>query len=146
MPDGVDISPGAGVKVASDDCGIPGHAQIVKLAVSADGSATHIGADATFGLDVDVTRTVLPTSTAFGCGAPVTVTTVATALPTSIEGKIILLQADPDNSVDIFFGDEIFQPFQLLPGTLLFLPITNANKLSVKTISGTAALNWGIIQ
>ncbi len=42
--------------VATDDCAAAGHAQIVKLAISTDGSATLVPAEATNGLDVDVTR------------------------------------------------------------------------------------------
>lgn len=45
-----------GSVVATDDTGGTGHVQIIKLAISADGSATIIPADATYGLDVDVTR------------------------------------------------------------------------------------------
>jgi hypothetical protein len=45
-----------GSVVATDDSGATGHVQIIKLAISADGSATVIPADATYGLDVDVTR------------------------------------------------------------------------------------------
>lgn len=56
MADGVAITAGVGTTVATDDCGAPGHAQIVKLAISTDGSATLIPADATNGIDVDVTR------------------------------------------------------------------------------------------
>jgi hypothetical protein len=51
-----------GSVVATDDSGATGHVQIIKLAISADGSATVIPADATYGLDVDVTRLpALPT-------------------------------------------------------------------------------------
>lgn len=60
MPDGVAITAGAGTTVATDDAGASGHVQIIKLAISADGSATVIPADASNGLDVDVTR--LPTA------------------------------------------------------------------------------------
>lgn len=49
-------TPAAGIEVATDDCGAAGHTEIVKLAISTDGSATLIPADATNGLDVDVTR------------------------------------------------------------------------------------------
>jgi hypothetical protein len=42
--------------VATDDAGAAGHVQIVKLAISTDGSATPVPADATNGIDVDVTR------------------------------------------------------------------------------------------
>lgn len=68
MTDGVILNEGTGgVTAATDDCGVAGHTQIVKLAISTDGSATPISADGTNGLDVDVTR-VIPgtTSTALG--------------------------------------------------------------------------------
>lgn len=62
MADGVTFqsatpaTPAAGVEIATDDAGADGHVQIIKLAISTDGSATVIPADATNGLDVDVTR------------------------------------------------------------------------------------------
>lgn len=56
MADGVPITAGSGTTIATDDCGAPGHAQLVKLAISTDGSATLIPAEASNGLDVDVTR------------------------------------------------------------------------------------------
>jgi hypothetical protein len=57
MADGVTINAGAGgPTVATDDAGAPGHVQLFKLAISADGSAVLIPADAANGLDVDVTR------------------------------------------------------------------------------------------
>lgn len=40
MADGILIDPGTSEKVATDDCGAAGHAQIWKLATSADGDAT----------------------------------------------------------------------------------------------------------
>lgn len=55
MADGVPITPGVGATVATDDAGASGQVQIVKLALSADGSATPIAADSN-GLDVDVVR------------------------------------------------------------------------------------------
>lgn len=59
MADGVVLNAGAGgVTAVTDDCGAPGHAQVVKLAISTDGSATLIPAEATNGLDVDVTRVI----------------------------------------------------------------------------------------
>jgi hypothetical protein len=56
MADGVAITAGSGTTIATDDAGATGHVQIVKLALSADGSATPISADATFGLKADVSR------------------------------------------------------------------------------------------
>lgn len=49
-------TPAASTVIATDDAGASGHVQIIKLAISTDGSATAIPADATNGLDVDVTR------------------------------------------------------------------------------------------
>lgn len=46
MADGVDITPGSGATVLTDDCGASGHAQGVKLAYSADGVATFVQVDA----------------------------------------------------------------------------------------------------
>src|SRR5512139_2489230 len=55
MADTVQITPGSGVAISTDDAGADGQVQRVKLAYSADGNATHIPADAN-GLDADVTR------------------------------------------------------------------------------------------
>lgn len=49
-------TPPADTIVATDDAGAAGQVQIIKLAISTDGSATIIPADAANGLDVDVTR------------------------------------------------------------------------------------------
>lgn len=64
MADNISITQGTGTTVATDDCGAAGHTQIVKLAISTDGSATPIPADGTAGLKVnlgadnDITGTV----------------------------------------------------------------------------------------
>lgn len=60
MADGVAITAGSGTTILTDDTGAGGHAQIVKLAISTDSSATLIPADATNGIDVDVTRNAPP--------------------------------------------------------------------------------------
>lgn len=64
MADDIDITPGVGKTVATDDC-TTGHVQLVKIAYGANGDRTQVGADAN-GLDVDVTR--LPTDP-FGANA-----------------------------------------------------------------------------
>lgn len=46
MADGLTWTPGTGATIATDDAGAAGHVQLVKLAVSADGSATPIPATA----------------------------------------------------------------------------------------------------
>jgi len=55
MTDNVAITAGSGTSISTDDAGASGQVQRVKLTYSADGSATHIGADVN-GLDSDVTR------------------------------------------------------------------------------------------
>lgn len=62
MADGVAITAGSGTTILTDDTGAGGHAQVVKLAISTDGSGTLIPADGTNGMDVDVTRVVPGTS------------------------------------------------------------------------------------
>jgi len=62
MADGVAVTAGSGTTILTDDTG-SGHAQVVKLAISTDGSATLIPAEATNGLDVDVTRIIPGTTT-----------------------------------------------------------------------------------
>ena len=42
MADGVPITAGSGTTIATDDTGATGHVQLVKLAYSADASATLI--------------------------------------------------------------------------------------------------------
>lgn len=56
MADGVAITAGSGTTILTDDTGAGGHAQVVKLAISTDGSGALIPADAANGIDVDVTR------------------------------------------------------------------------------------------
>jgi hypothetical protein len=52
MADGVPITAGSGTTILTDDTGAGGHAQVVKLAISTDGSGTLLPADATNGLGV----------------------------------------------------------------------------------------------
>lgn len=56
MADGVPITAGSGTTILTDDTGASGHAQVMKLAVSADGSPSLVPADTQHGLMVDVSR------------------------------------------------------------------------------------------
>jgi hypothetical protein len=56
MADGVDITPGSGATVATDDAGAAGQVQLMKLAIATNGTATLVPADATNGILVDVSR------------------------------------------------------------------------------------------
>jgi len=84
MADGVAITAGSGTTIATDDSGASGHVQIVKLAISADGSATPISADATFGLKADVSRI---------------------AAGSNVIGKVLLTDGTNDVSVDTIHND-----------------------------------------
>lgn len=53
MADNIQITAGSGTTILTDDC-TTGHAQIVKLAISTDGSATLLPADGTDGLLVNL--------------------------------------------------------------------------------------------
>jgi hypothetical protein len=67
MADGINITPGAGAEVATDDCGVDGHTQVVKLAISSDGVATLIPATVADGLKVDVSH-IFPGTAATSLG------------------------------------------------------------------------------
>ncbi len=56
MADGIDITAGTGTTILTDDTGAPGHAQVMKLAISANGDGTLIPSTAANGMTVDVTR------------------------------------------------------------------------------------------
>lgn len=58
MPDNVAITAGSGTTIITDEVVGVGHIQVFKQAISTDGSGTLIPADATNGLDVDVTRVI----------------------------------------------------------------------------------------
>lgn len=79
--------------VATDDAGAGGHVQIIKLAISADGSATVIPADATNGLDVDVTRVADGADVSLGAIADAAVAAGATG---SVQAKLRRLTTDLD--------------------------------------------------
>lgn len=88
MADGVAITAGAGTTIATDDTGASGHVQIVKLALSADGSATALTADNTNGLLVDVSR-------------------ITGALPagTNMIGKVDISDGTNDAVIDVSASD-----------------------------------------
>lgn len=106
MADGVPITAGLGTTIATDDAGAAGHVQVVKLAISADGSATPITADATWGLEVDVSRiqNALPAgSNAIGSVSVSSLPSLATG--SAIIGKTYLTDGTSDISVDTLHND-----------------------------------------
>lgn len=86
MADGLELNAGSGgATLATDDAGLAGHVQVVKLAISTDGSATPITADAggllvNLGSNNDVT--VTGTVTVDGSGVTQPVSASSLPLPT----------------------------------------------------------------
>lgn len=56
MANNVDVTPGSGATVATDQLASGAHVQLIKLMDGAEDGTARIGGDATNGLDVDVTR------------------------------------------------------------------------------------------
>ena len=107
MSDNIELNAGSGgATLATDDAGAAGHVQVVKLAVATDGSATLIPAEATNGLDVDVTR-VQGTVTVDGSGVtqPVShaaLTELAAAIDTEVQVDVVAaLPAGTNNIGDV---------------------------------------------
>lgn len=99
MADNLGYTPGTGASVATDDAGAGGHVQIVKLAVSADGSAAVLPADGTYGLAVDIKRTV---SVVLGAGSSVIgAVTQSGAWAVSISGTPTVTVQDGGGSVSV---------------------------------------------
>ena len=71
------------------------------------------------------------------------VTTTAAAINNGVRAmaKQVLLQADPDNTADIFIGNLSSQPIQLKPGNTIVVPADDVTDLYVRAGS-TQVLNW----
>lgn len=97
MADGVPITAGSGTTIATDDAGASGHVQIVKLALSADGSASPVTADAN-GLEVQG-----PGTAGSAAGGVMSVQGVASmvALLTTPGGDVAHDSADSGNPIKI---------------------------------------------
>lgn len=52
-----------------------------------------------------------------------------------------VIQADPDNTADVFIGDSAAQDIQLIPGASISLDLRNLNEFYRKSASGTQAVN-----
>lgn len=98
MADNVAITAGSGTTIATDDAGAGGHVQIVKLAISTDGSAAVSPADATNGLRVSpsvrktriaVTPTVSTTAYTAGDCVGSTMTFTSAALASGGTGTVV---------------------------------------------------------
>lgn len=125
MADGLELNAGSGgATLATDDAGVAGHVQIVKLAQSADASATPITADAggllvNLGTNNDVT--VTGTVTVDGSGVTQPISAASLPLPTGaataanqatiighvdgIEGLLTTIDSDTSNLANLHSAD-----------------------------------------
>ncbi len=91
--------------VSTDDAGADGQVQRVKLAVSADGSAAHIPADATTGLRVAISDGSGNQITSFGGGTQYTEDAAAAADP--VGNAIIMVRKDTLAALTSTDGDNV---------------------------------------
>src|SRR4051794_38900530 len=74
-----------------------------------------------------------------------TATTAAAPLGGNVRCTEVLVQADPDNTNDVYFGDSANQTIHLKPGDPATVPVQNVNQVYVKTATGTAVVNWFLV-
>lgn len=143
MADNVTLnSMSGGAVVATDDTGTS-HVQIVKLAISADGSATFIPADATYGIDVDVTR-VAGTVAVIERGTTIDSTSASV---TTTSGQIVASSATRRTIVLTNLGSDYVwigksgvtdnQGIRLAPGQALTIDRSPTAAVHAKAASGT---------
>lgn len=143
MVDGVAITAGSGTTVLTDDTGAGGHAQVVKLAISTDGSATLIPAEATNGLDVDVTRVQGDVAVTLAAGA----TSIAKAEDGASANADVgvpamaVRKATPANTSDL---DGDYEMIQMSAGRLWVSATVDAALPTGSNAIGKLAANSGV--
>jgi len=103
----------------------------------------------TIGVLVVVALVWLGLSTVFGqndrtslFAGTLTTSTTATVLAGSQAVFEVLVQSDPDNTVDILVGTRQAQVIQLKPGQALTIPTSNLNRVYATAASSTPVLNY----
>ncbi len=71
-----------------------------------------------------------------------TTSTTATVLAASQPVFEVLVQSDPDNTVDILVGTRQAQVIQLKPGQALTIPTSNLNRVYARAASSAPVLNY----
>lgn len=90
-----------------------------------------------------ITSVPLPSGGTPTAGTTSLTTTTASQIAASQACKSLMLQNDPDNSVDMLVGDASSQTIQLRPGDAVTLPVSNANLVYAKNVSSTTqSINW----
>lgn len=69
-------------------------------------------------------------------------TTTAAAVAANVPAVQVLVQNDPDNTVDILCGNATTQPIQMKPGDGLTMNVTNVNLIFCKTVSSTGTVAY----
>lgn len=54
----------------------------------------------------------------------------------------VLIQSDPNNSVDVYIGNVLVQPIHLLPGQSITVDTNNLPNFYAITTSGSGLVNW----
>lgn len=68
--------------------------------------------------------------------------TTGAAIASSAACDGVLVQNDPDNTVDLLVGGSAAQTVQLAPGDSAFFAVSDIAKVFTKTVSGTATVNY----
>lgn len=76
------------------------------------------------------------------CGTMTATTSglVVTLIPAAC--KELFIQADPDNTADIFIGNASVQPIQLNPGQSISFEMNNPPIIYAKSASGAQLINY----
>jgi len=111
----------------------------IRLFDNGDGTFSIVPLDANNKVE---TATQLTGSNILYAGTKTDVGTTAAAIGGSQKCNEVLVQADPDNSVDVFIGNSTIQPLRLKPGVSATIPVNNVSLIYAKTTSGTATVNW----
>lgn len=74
-------------------------------------------------------------------------TNVAAAVAEALVGAAspcseVIVQADPDNTEDLFVGNSAGQPLQLKPGDSISIQVADANLVFIQSAGGTAVANY----
>lgn len=136
MADNLNITPGSGAAISTDEITADSsHTQLAKLAVSANGDRTLIPADATYGMDVDVTR-VSGTVVVGDGGSTLSVDDGGGALGVDDNAGSLTVDAPVSTPVFVRLSDGA--------AAITALPVTdNASTLSVDDGGGNLSIDDG---
>lgn len=128
MSDGITLNSGSGgATLATDDAGVAGHVQVVKLAIATDGSATAIPADGTDGLLVNL-----------GSNNDVTIADGGNSI--TVDGTVTAAQGTAANLNATVVGTGTFAVQAAQSGTWTVQPGNTANTTAWKVDASSVAV------